>query len=433
MRAVLRAALRAVLRVAPRATLRAAPRAALRAAALSGLVAAALSCGGSKAPEEVVFWQFQPPEIMDRLLEEFRAGNPGIEVRMETLTWQSGYEKIVMAFSSDTPPDLLELGSTWFPKFAAEGALRDVTELAADLAPELVMWDLATYQDRRLGLPWLIGSRVLFYNRALMRGAGLSAERPPETWSELVAAAAAVHRPEAGIFGFGMNAGERYVLFKKFMPFAWGNGGRVLSDDLGSSRMNSPENLEALKFYLSLKPHSILERQDMIDQMFKQGKIGLVVSGGWNLKRIPEDAPGLDFGVALIPRPDRGGVHASFAGAEILVFPRSGKRAGNLEAAMKLARFLVAARQALAVAAEVKSVQPASRQALNDPYYTEHPMERLLLEQCELALSPPPAPRWQEIEEVINDRLEECLYGKLTPEEALALIDKQADAILAKP
>jgi multiple sugar transport system substrate-binding protein len=278
-------------------------------------------------------------------------------------------------------------------------------------------------------VPWLVGSRALFYNKDLLGRGGLSPERPPETWSELAAAARAIHRPEEGVYGFGMNAGERYVLFKKFMPFAWGNGGAVLSGDLARSEINSPANLEALRFYLALKPYSILERQDMIDQMFAQGKIGLMISGGWNLKRIPEDAPGLSYGVALVPRPDAGGTHASFAGAEILVFPRGSR----LEPALKLARFLAGARQALTVAGEVKSVQPASREALSDPYYLDHPMERLLLEQCETSYSPPPVPAWQEIEEVINTRLEQCLYDKLTPEEALGTIDREINSILARP
>ena len=396
---------------------------------LAGLAfACSMIACSREAPKEIVFWQFQPPELINQIVGEFEAANPGIKVRVETLTWQSGYEKIVMAFSSGSAPDLLELGSTWFPKFAGEGAIQDVTDRTADLVGDLTAWDLSTYGGRRYGIPWLVGSRVLFYNRQLFRAAGVPTDEPPATWSEMLEAARAVHKPEAGVYGFGMNAGERYVLFKKFMPFAWGNGGSVLTVDLTASSFNSPENLAALKFYLSLKPYSVLERQDMIDEMFKQGKVGMMISGGWNLKRFPEDAPALDYAVALVPKPDQGGTHASFAGAEILVFPRSDK----LDGAIKLARFLTSAEQALKVASEVKSVQPASRAALSDPYYDAHPMERLLQQQNDIAYAPPPSPQWQDIEEVINARLEECLYGRLTPEQALALIDQQTNSILTK-
>ena len=418
-----------------------------------------VSCSGDDGTE-LVFWQFQRQDLMNDLIADFEAENPDIKVKLETLTWQSGYEKIIMAYASGHLPDLLEVGSTWMPKLQAEGAVSDITDLSADLEPELMMWDLSTFAGRRYGIPWLIGSRVLFYNRGLFTAAGLSPDDPPATWSGLEDAARRIHDPDEGRYGFGMNAGERYVLYKKFMPFVWGRGGRILSDDLARSELDSPRVLEALEFYLSLKPFSVLERQDMIDDLFKQGRVGMMISGGWNLERIPEDAPGLDFGVALMPRPGRadhsggsdaserltgsetaGGssaqdpaaqdpagddFHASFAGAEILVLPKGSRS----EPAMKLARFLIEADQALRISSTVKGVQPASREALVHPYYDDHPMERLLLEQGKTSLSPPLSPHWVEIEEVINTRLEECIYGNLTPAEALRLMHEEVSAII---
>ncbi|MFH1311660.1 MAG: extracellular solute-binding protein [Candidatus Eisenbacteria bacterium] len=395
-------------------------------ASVTVLVALVIVSCSRREEAEVVFWQFQRPDIMEALIDEFEAENPSISVRVETLTWQSGYEKIVMAFSSGHLPDLLEVGSTWLPKFEDQGAVEDVTAFTEDLYPELMMWDLATFEGRRFGIPWLVGSRALFYNRGLFAEAGISPDDPPVTWSELSSAAERIHGLRDDVYGFGMNAGERYVLYKKFMPFAWGNGGRILSDDLSVCTLDSDENIEALEFYMSLKSHSVLERQDMIDEMFKQGRIGMMISGGWNLKRIPEDAPGLDFAVAFVPKPDTGGIHASFAGAEILVLP-TGSR---MEPAMELARFLVAADQALKISSDVKGVQPASRQALIHPYYDENPMERLLLKQCETSFSPPPSPFWVDIEEVINTRLEECLYGIISPREALSLMEDEVNAII---
>jgi ABC-type glycerol-3-phosphate transport system substrate-binding protein len=120
--------------------------------------------------------------------------------------------------------------------------------------------------------------------------------------------------------------------------------------------------------------------------------------------------------------------HASFAGAEILVLP-VGSRS---EPAMKLARFLIEADQALRISSTVKGVQPASREALTHPYYDDHPMERLLLEQGKTSLSPPLSPHWVEIEEVINTRLEECIYGNLTPAEALRLMHEEVNAIIGE-
>ncbi len=381
------------------------------------------SCSSKR--QGIVFWQFQRPDIMETLIDDFSKSH-GIDVKMETLTWQSGFEKVVMAFSSGRIPDLLELGSTWIGKFAAEGMLEDLSDAVSDIKPHLMMWELATYKGRIYGIPWLVGSRVLFYNRDLFKRAGLDPLHPPQTWDDLIKCARAIDALGEDIYGFGLNAGERYILYKKFMPFAWSAGGRILNHDQSRCVINSPENLEALKFYVSLKPFSVLDRQDMIDEMFKQGRVGMMISGGWNLKRLPVDAPQLDFGIALVPRHKKG-AHVSFAGAEILVIPKGSKKAQALE----LAKYLVEASKALEVAKKVKGVQPASMDALKHAYYKDHPMERLLLEQCMISRSPPASPHWIEIEEIINDRLEECLYGKISPSEALSKMESEINEIIA--
>ncbi|MGQ9604278.1 MAG: extracellular solute-binding protein [bacterium] len=381
----------------------------------------------SKETKQIVFWQFQPPDVMQELIRDFIKENPADSVSMETLTWQSGFEKIVMAFSSGNPPDLLELGSTWLGKFADQGVLEDLTGLTSDLTDSLVLWDLATFKGRIYGIPWLIGSRVLFFNRDLMRKAGLDPDLWPETWDQLLDYVKRIHKPQDGIYGFGMNAGERYILYKKFMPFAWSNGGEILSEDFSRCVINSPENLEALEFYISLKEFSILERQEMIDELFKQGRIGMMISGGWNLERIPKDSPMLDFGVALIPKPE-GGRNISFAGAEILVIPKG----SNIESAIKLARYLVSPGNALRVASRVRSIQPAHRSAIINRFYEENPMDRILLEQCWSSKSPPSHPSWIEIEEIINSCLEKCLYGDLTPSQALEVMQRGIDEVIAR-
>src|SRR6185503_15114371 len=147
-------------------------------------------------------------------------------------------------------------------------------------------------------------------------------------------------------------------LFKKFMPYAWSNGGEILSATLDSARFDSPENREALEFYLSLRRVGTTGMQDALDREFKDGKLGLQISGAWLFKQIPIEAPTLRYGVALVPMPasDRGS-HASFAGGEVLVGFQAAK---HKEDGLRLARFLVRADNALALAIAAQSVQPAT-------------------------------------------------------------------------
>ena len=323
----------------------------------AGLAAAALALGCAPAKQEVVFWQFWPADVVQPLLDRFERERPGIQVRMERLAWHAGLGKIDTAMAAGQVPDLCEIGSTWMPRMLASGRLADWSAGVADLRSGLRGWELCSIGDAVYGVPWVLGTRALFYNKALLARAGFDSTRPPETWPELYAAAAAIQKLGGGVRGYGVQAGERAVLFKKFMPFAWGNGGRILEDDLKSAAFDSPRNLEALEFYLSLRQVGVMDRQEALDRAFKAGTLGLEISGAWLFRSIPREAPALRYGVALVPRPDlERGTHASFAGGEILVSFNASK---HKAAALELARFLARPENALAIAQSAGNVQPA--------------------------------------------------------------------------
>ena len=109
--------------------------------------------------------------------------------------------------------------------------------------------------------------------------------------------------------------------------------------------------------------------------------------------------------------------HWSFAGGEILAtFARSGNQSG----AWRLARFLFAPENALALARETKSVQPTAVGVAEDPYFDAHPEEKIFVEQLARSRATPNHPAWGEMESAIEGAVEEALYGRLTPEQAVA-------------
>jgi multiple sugar transport system substrate-binding protein len=373
-------------------------------------------CGGQGDDGAIRFWQFWDLAIIEPLVREFEQQNPGIRVEVQQLTWGSGLEKIQAAIAAGNQPDVCELGSTWLPRFSYEGVLEDLTPVYDELGDRFIMWESARWQEGTYGLPWVQGSRALFYNEELFERAGLDPQKPPETWDELLKAAKRIDDLGDGIYGFGLNMGERYVLYKKFMAFAWGNGGKILNDD-GSVAFDSNENLEALEYYVALAKYSLKEKQEVLDHSFKNGLLGMQISGAWNLRNYAMEAPNLKYRVALVPRPGQGsGTHASFAGAEMLVVFKNSTRKTE---ALKLARFLQEYPQAKKISLEVKSVFPASRQALEDPDFTRDERVRVFLKQSLTGHTPPAHPGWIDIENVINDCVEEVLYGKAEPKESL--------------
>lgn len=408
----------------------AARRRAALAAASAALALLALDCAPAKKAEPVVFWQFWPAEVVQPLLARFERENPGITVRMEQLTRGSGKEKITAAIASGVVPDLCELGSAYMPRLLASGALLDWSAGVADLRPSLRGWELCSIGDAIYGVPWVLGTRALFYNKTLFVRARLDSTRPPHTWQELHDAAARIQRLGHGVHGYGLCASDRQYLFEKFMPFAWGNGGEILSAGMDSAVFDSPENREALEFFLSLRKVGTRGMQDALDREFKQGRLGLELSGAWLFKQIPREAPGLRYGVALVPMPatDRGW-HASFATGDVLASFRASR---HKEAALRLARFLVRPDNALALTEAGLSVEPATVGADTTAFCRGRPGQQVMIRQFETARFTPNHPEWDAIEAAIEDEVGQALDGRKGAAQAVADANAKIAALLAK-
>ena len=191
---------------------RSSPRVLALLAAGALVVAFAFSgCAKKPAGNVIVFWQFSPLPAIQPVLDRFEAENPGVDVQVEQLTWQSGREKIVAAIAAGRPPDLCELGSTFLPGLVADSTLIDLTDSTLALRSSLVGWDVASYKGRAYAIPWMLGTRALYRNDDLLRRAGLDLAglrfqhtlpaKPLDTWADIHAAARDDRRARARLQG----------------------------------------------------------------------------------------------------------------------------------------------------------------------------------------------------------------------------------------
>jgi|GEM_PF-255510 len=397
-----------------------------------------LSCSSKDQKEgggvTLTFWQFwtdpQVKPVLLNLIHKFEEQNPGIKVEVTDLTWSNGHEKIVVAFGSNSAPDVLELGSDWVSEFAYQGVLFDMTSEVDSLWKFYRMWEPATKDKRIYGFPWLLDTRVLFFNKDLMKKAGLNPTQPPGTWQELLQAAQKIHNPKNQIYGFGANSAEKHRLYKKFLPFFWGNNALILSPDAKECWINSKQGREALEFYVNLCKYGLIDTQLRLDEAFTEGKIGFVISGGWLLQQIKKNRPELSFEVALMPRPSQvSGFPASFAGGEFLSI---NQKSQHIREAMKLVRFLTSLDNALELCKAIGSASPSDAMAPLDPYYQEDPYLKVFQEQLNFARTPPVMPEWVYIEEQIEKSVEQAMYRKLTPTQALDKAKQSIDKLLQK-
>jgi multiple sugar transport system substrate-binding protein len=399
------------------------------------LVILALTQGVS-AQTTLEWWQFwTDPDIkptINAMVEEFQRQNPDIRVNVTDLTWANGNEKIAIAFSSGTAPDVVELGSDWIAQFASTGQLADLTTHLDSQKLAYQGWSMARYNDRLYAKPWILGTRVLFLNRTLLNKAGFEKDFTPLRWEELQDAAQKVRALGPNIYGWGSNTAETHRLYKKFMPFFWSARCRIFSDDDKYCVISSQKAVDVLKFYKNLNDCcGYVADQRGIEDAFLDGKIGIIMSGDWLLKRIELEKRNINFATALMPGPDPAfgtgrmfvaglGTSAypgkSFEGGEFLAVSA---KSAQPAAAVKLIDFITSPENQLKFCKANRSTNPSSRAAQEDPYFQSDPNLRTFVMQMNLSEHPPVVPYWVNIEAEIEKAVEKVVFENAPPGETL--------------
>jgi ABC-type glycerol-3-phosphate transport system substrate-binding protein len=385
-------------------------------------LALALSCGRRTAthPVEVTFWQSWPVEATAPLVRRFESDNPGVHVTVSRLPETGAADTLALAVQAGRAPDLVELSPEDAARFIGDGQLSDWSAGVADLKPTLRGWELCSLGDAIYGLPWLLRTHVLVWNRALFARARLDTTRAPGTWDELKTAAARIQKLGAGIHGFGLPGapGER---FSSFMPFAWGNGGELLSARLDSCRIDSPENAEALEFLVALVPVSLVADRDSIAREFERGRLGAWIADAGFVVEARRREPSLPLAVALVPRPaaERGTPATNGTGSVLASFTRSRRK----EDALRFARYLGERQNTLALAAALETVFPPYPGVADAPEYRDRADARLCLRQLETTHFEPMVRGRDEMLGVVDSLVGEALAHRLSPPAAVGLAD----------
>ena len=400
------------------------------ATALPALLAlCALSCAPRpRRVDEVAFWQYGPPEVVQPLLARFEAAHPGLRVRLRRLPRAGGLDTLRAALAAGHPPDLCQVAGDDMPALLASGALADWSAGVADQRDSLAGWELCRVGDALYGLPWLLDTRALFYDKALFARAGLDSSRAPDTWAGLYRAAARIQRLGRGVHGYGIPVGGAEGV-TRFLPFLWSAGGEVLSARADSVRLDSPEAAQALEFYRSLRAVGTLAPADSLEREFAAGRLGLVLAGGETLAHLERDAGGLRWGVALVPAPEADSARTSVASGEVLVSFNASRRK---EEGLRLARFLARPENALAVAVAAHCA-PATAGADTGAWALTHPRARVLLAQLASVRFPPGVAAWPDMATVLEDELEQVLDDRAGVTRAIADAQVRLAALVGRP
>jgi multiple sugar transport system substrate-binding protein len=369
-------------------------------------------------------------EAVQALTAEFERRHSGVKVRVQQIPWSAAHEKLLTAFAGDALPDVIQLGNTWIPEFAALDAilpLGDMDTAVDDVFPGI----LASSQidGHLMAMPWYVDTRLLFYRRDLLAQAGI--ERPPLNWAEWqTALARIVALPGGPRFGLLLPMNE----WQPLVILALQAGSPLLRDDDRHADFQSPAFRRAFGFYLDLfrqgyAPALAEAQLSHVYQDFAEGRFAFYITGPWNLgefrQRLPARVQAL-WDTAPMPGPDGPGV--SLAGGSSLAVCRSSRQP---EMAGALVKFLTQPEQQGAFY-RLTGDLPARRSAWADPGLADAPHTGAFHQQLDQVRPTPKIPEWERIADKISHFAEKTVRGELSEAEALAALDAEVEQILAK-
>ena len=383
--------------------------------------------------------------LIEQICADFNAENPDIVVEpVYTGNYDDTVTKIQTAMQGGTPPDVFVSLATQRFTMASTGMAMPLDELIAADGEEgqayiddfLDGFMLDSYVDGKIySIPFQRSTMVLFYNKDAFAEVGLDPEQPPETWEEVVEYGQKLTNENRYGVGLALNSGSAQWAFTGFCLQNSVNGENLMTDDGKQVLFDTPENVEALQFWLGLQNKykimapGIVQWTDLPTQ-FLAGEVAMIYHTTGNMANINENAE-FEFGTAFLPGHKR--VAAPTGGGNFYI--SSGISEERVQAAWKFIKFATETERAAQWSLDTGYV--ATREScfetdLMKNYYEEVPQAKVAYEQIPYSAPELTTYNAAEIWRVLNDNIQSAVVGDATPQEALTAAQEQATEILAE-
>ncbi|MCF0224584.1 MAG: extracellular solute-binding protein [Fibrobacter sp.] len=344
------------------------------------------------APKPLTVWIMpngaSPKEKIEQRLELFTQ-KTGIPTVVQVLDWGEAWNRISTALASQQgAPDILQLGTTWVPYFAANKQLKPLNPWLKEINPNRfapVSWN-TTHIDGDTtiySLPWFIDVRLVLANKKILKENNIDS-KSIATYEGFAKAIKKVNEAKkilsdgSTVQGYAFPGKSDWNIPHNFAPWIWSNGGSFISKDENgkwSANILSEQTLLGINSYLAFIKDSLVNPEVLqyntaqIAQHFNNGELAFIINTSEILMQIryegsigglAEARIGSDSLMALpIPTGAQGSV--SFIGGSNLAIP-----AGNTRPEAKdLLQFLVRDDNLDAYTKQI-GLLPTSKAVLND-------------------------------------------------------------------
>ena len=302
--------------------------------------------------DRVVFWTSHGPPangVLEDIAKSYNATNPKVPVEFVQVPGsETDVTSLMTAVRGGTGPDVYMLDRFTVAQRASDGLLEDLTAELAKLDPALsgkylpFAWEEAQYRGKTYGLPFDTDTRGLFYNKQMLRDAGidpaeLDMANGPITLDRLREIARAIDTKDAqGSYtkiGFIPQAEQGW-------HYTWGFlfGGSFADLNAGKVTPTNPGVVAGFQYlYDYNKEMGVQQVQSFISSYMPQnnppqnhpfitGHLAMMITGDWYLNTMRTYASDVEYDITYIPSVKAGDEPSTWAGGWTFVIPAGSKR-----------------------------------------------------------------------------------------------------------
>lgn len=388
-------------------------------AAVASLLGGCGSSGGGAGTTNLTFWNGftggDGPQML-ALVDAFTKERGDVSVDMVTVRWEDYYQKLPAAVDAGKGPDVGIMQVDQIATNAAHGVVRPLDDLVADLglreedfAEEV--WQAGAYEGKRYGVPLDMHPLGLFYNKAVLKEAGIDAGAIPsdrEGFESML----------EELKGKGVKGNWTSPYFftggLMFQSLLYQFGGQLTDAEGKRAQWNSDAGVEAVDYLRSLvkrgySPPNIAQDADNI--AFKGGQTAFIWQGSWGIADYSA-TDDLEWGAA--PLPTIGSRPAAWSNSHNFVVMST-----TPEAKLEPAQAMIDSITRSPAWAEAGQV-PARKAARESEAFAKLEAQSQLAKQVPNLRFPPPVPGGSDVRESTLDiALQQALSGARSPREAL--------------
>ncbi|THF87211.1 extracellular solute-binding protein [Deinococcus sp. KSM4-11] len=358
------------------------------------------------------------------MVKAFEARTPGVTVKLEFVPYEALHDKIVSAASAGAGGyDVILYDVIWPTEFAKNGFLEDVTPRipASDNAKVFAgAWKTVEAGGKRYGMPWILDTKYLYYNKDILKRAGIAA--PPRTWDELIKQAAIIKAKKLVTYPLVWSWSQAEALVCDYTTLLSAYGGSFYKGS--APAFNTGGGLKALQFMSdSLKsglsnPNSREYLEEDVRKSFSNGEAAFALNWTYMYALANDPKQSKVAGkVGVVPAPGVAGVSTASAmnGSMALGIPTG---SAHKDEAWNLIRYMTSQPVQEKYA---KLSLPIWKASYASPAVTRGQEDLVKAAKVSLGvmLPRPTIAQYPQLSTVLQTSLQKALLGSQTPQQAL--------------